>query len=110
MAKKRFKIFYTSVFLFILFSKVVISAAPILAFHFDKESINAVIMQLEIENNTKETEKAKEKTDKDLWHGIYEIFSFSRPLYYFSSTAMPIEDMEHKQSFYPTVPTPPPNC
>ncbi|MBC7915560.1 MAG: hypothetical protein H7Y07_15725, partial [Pyrinomonadaceae bacterium] len=60
IAKKLFSILFLSIFLL----KMVISVAPLIISHFDKQAVNAVIMQLEIENNAKSND-AKESAVKE---------------------------------------------
>lgn len=97
-------------FLFVFFLKMGISVAPLLL-SIDKETVSAAIMQLELENNKDTSENAKDlqkvfKKGSEI-NLIYEfaVNSFSeesRLKYHFSSK-------KYTTSFYPTVPTPPPN-
>lgn len=101
--------FPTYCFLFIFFSKMFISAAPLAFSHLDNRTINAVIMQLEIEDNAeKGHEKGKEVSIKEYCDSLL-CFSFTNPLTYLESTPIDVEARLHVQTFYPSVPTPPPN-
>ncbi|HEX8576503.1 MAG TPA: hypothetical protein VF677_09435 [Flavobacterium sp.] len=104
VAKKLFSI----LFLFIFFSKMVISVAPFIMSHFDKQAVNAVIMQLEIENNAKSND-VKEYNIKE----YFTVGSFGFALIHPSNLILPImisvDHDKHVQAFYPPVPTPPPN-
>ena len=55
-------------FLFIFFAKMVISVAPMITVQFDSDVVNAVIMQLEIENHsTKGADQVKDSLHKGEW-------------------------------------------
>lgn len=110
MKKELARVIFSGLFLFIFFVKMVISIAPLIVKHCDKKSINAVIMQLEIENNTKESDQAKEKVEKDYVNPLKFLVLDSRFTQSLESKTPTFNDMGHKQSFYPAVPTPPPNC
>ncbi len=106
-ARKLFSI----VFLFIFFAKMVISVAPLVADHMDSEVVNAVIMQLEIENHSaKGSEKAKDCIDKGDWLNGLNKYSFSRPQVVIALGSYVFLRHSPIQAFYPSVPTPPPNC
>ncbi|HXH99953.1 MAG TPA: hypothetical protein VNI52_06770 [Sphingobacteriaceae bacterium] len=104
IASKLFSILFLSIFLL----KMVISGASLLIAHFDKQTVNEVIMQLEIENNAKSNE-GKEKSVKE----YFTWGSFGFALLHFIPLTLPsmisIDHDKHVQAFYPPVPTPPPN-
>ena len=105
MFKEIAKKIFSTVFLFIFFAKMAISVAPLLIVSMDEESVYSVIMQLEIEHQTPKGAEAK-------WEQIQHAhqFNFSRPLIgLVASNTFSSED-RHIQSFYPSVPTPPPNA
>jgi len=108
MSKATAKKLFSILFLTIFFSKMVISIAPIIIAHFDPCSVNAVIMQLEIENDAKPTD-IKEMSVKE----YLTVTSYSVPLVnpVLILTTMTGNDdhAKHLQPFYPSVPTPPPN-
>lgn len=111
MKKKLARKIFGPVFLFIFFSKMVISVAPIIADHLDNNCINAVIMQLEIEHSpAKSSESAKELSSKGDWISLIQHYNFSRPLIYLSIKTSSAKDDAHVQTFYPPVPTPPPSA
>ncbi len=99
------------IFVSIFFIKVFISAAPLILLHFDSKCVNAVIMQLEIESDSsKETSKeVKEGLVKGEWFDRMHHFNFSQPYTHLISPKHALRDMPHVQTFYPTVPTPPPS-
>lgn len=96
---------FSTVFLFIFFAKMAISVAPLIIGNMDERSVYSVIMQLEIEHQTPKGAEAK-----------WEEF---QTLNQYNFTQLPIEliktkvysfENTHIQSFYPSVPTPPPNA
>lgn len=90
---------------------MVISVAPVIANHLDSKIVNAVIMQLEIEtNSSKGVDQAKDSLSKGEWLSGFYNFNFEQPhklIAYKEYTAF--QDY-HIEAFYPTIPTPPPNC
>lgn len=99
------------VFLFIFFAKMVISIAPLVADHMNSEVVNAVIMQLEIEHNsTKSADQSKDCLYKGEWVNGFSKFNFSRPQVSISLNQYTFLGDSPIQAFYPSVPTPPPNC
>lgn len=110
MKKEFARYSFSLVFLFIFFVKMVISIEPLIADHFDNKLVNTVIMQLEIETNaSKGLDQVKDTLVKAEWlNGFYK-FSFSRPD---SSVAINNYILMYScqiQTFYPIIPTPPPN-
>ena len=101
--------FVSGVFLFIFLAKMVISIAPLVVNFSDNEHIRAVILQLEIENHAKETDTTKDKAAKDFWTTTKSPFQVSAPLFHFFLMP-PVEKHSDIESFYPSVPTPPPNA
>ncbi|WP_411273955.1 hypothetical protein [Daejeonella sp.] len=111
MEKKFAKKLFSYVFLFIFFAKMVISVAPMVASHMDSEVINAVIMQLEIENHsTKGVDQAKDSLNKGEWLSGSSKFKFCNPQVDICSNKYILLRDYPFQAFYPSVPTPPPNC
>ena len=105
MFKEIAKKIFSAVFLFIFFAKMAISVAPLLFGNLDDESIYSVIMQLEIEHQTPKGSEGK-------WDEILIInhFNFCQPLSAVSKSKIFTFQDRHVQSFYPPVPTPPPNA
>ncbi len=99
---------FCGLFLFVFFAKMVISVAPLIVGHFDKDAIHAVLMQLEIEKESKEDSLEKEKFGKEFWDASHSAILPSRPVSYLKKIS-PQGDKYKHQSFYPTVPTPPPD-
>src|SRR6476661_10823154 len=97
---------FSYIFLFIFFAKMVISVAPLIAKSFDKEAINAVIMQLELEHNAKEVEVEK-KMGKEIGSDLFA-FNFEQPILHLQKENYYPVDVRHDQHYFPAVPTPPP--
>lgn len=102
VAKKTFSIIFLSIFL----SKMVISVAPLVIAHIDSKSMNAVIMQLEIEH-PKSTD-VKDTAIKEFLNLNTFRIGYLNP--FLILTRVFIDDHnKHLRVFYPSVPTPPPN-
>lgn len=104
------RLVFSILFLFVFFVKMGISIAPLLL-SIDKETVSAVIMQLELENSKDTSENAKDlqkvfKKGSEL-NLIYE-FAIN-PLSEESLLKYHFNSKEYTTSFYPSVPTPPPN-
>ena len=104
MFKEIAKRAFTTVFLFIFFTKMAISVAPLIVGNLDEKSVYSVIMQLEIEHQTPKGAEAK-------WEEIQTLnsYNFSRPFVAVVNFMGFSSENSHIQSFYPSVPTPPPN-
>jgi hypothetical protein len=94
----------SGVFLFIFFTKMAISVAPLLIGDLDEKCVYNVIMQLEIEHESPKGAEAK-------WEEILNVnnFKFSKPVLELLHSKTQCFEDAHVQSFYPSVPTPPPN-
>ena len=108
MKKEVGKIIFSYIFLTIFTVKMVISVAPLIISHFDKQAVNAVIMQIEIENNGK-TSDVKEIAVKEYFTLSSFRFTLVHPVQLILSSMISIDHDKHVQAFYPPVPTPPPN-
>lgn len=89
---------------------MVISVAPIIASFLDSKCVYGVIMQTEIENDASpDVIKIKKELSKEFFHPTY-IFAIANfdDLASIKLVALNVE--AHCQTFYPTVPTPPPNA
>jgi hypothetical protein len=105
-AKKTFSLLFISIFMI----KMIIAAVPLLYSFNCNGTVRAVILQLEIEDNKeKPTEKMKELTAKD-YCSLPPSYTFELPLSYIDIKRLAAEAQLHIQTFYPPVPTPPPNC
>jgi len=111
MKKESARLIFGLVFLFIFFVKMVISIAPLLADHMDSEIVNAVIMQLEIEtNSSKGADQAKDSLTKGEWLSGFYKFNFEQPHKLIAYKEYIALQDYHIEAFYPTIPSPPPNC
>lgn len=90
---------------------MVISVAPMITAQLDSDVVNAVIMQLEIENHsTKGVDQAKDSLNKGEWLSGLSKFKFCNPQIDLVSKLYILLGDYPLQAFYPSVPTPPPNC
>lgn len=111
MKKEIFRIAFSFLFLFIFFTKMVISVAPLVASHLDSNFMNSVIMQVEIEHqSTKGSEGAKDNLSKGEWLSGITKFNFTTPQICLSFRGYSSHDSLKVTAFHPSVPTPPPNC
>lgn len=108
MREEKTKKFFSVLFLAIFCLKMLISIAPLLIAHFDRTAVNAVIMQLEIENNAKQGD-VKEATIKEFLTFNNSRLAFSHPVIVVLPSMICVDHDKHLQAFYPSVPTPPPN-
>jgi hypothetical protein len=99
---------FSNIFLFIFFVKMMITLTPLIKNHFDREIMNAVIMQLEIENNAKGGSDTSKELFKDYLFSLTNS-NFSRVLQCLIATPSVDNEDAHLRTFYPSVPTPPPN-
>ncbi|PRY54427.1 hypothetical protein B0I27_102193 [Arcticibacter pallidicorallinus] len=103
IAKKVFSIIFLSIFM----SKMVISVAPLVIAHIDSKSMNAVIMQLEIEHP--KSADVKDSAIKEFLNlNTIKIGSISPVLVLMR--VFVDDHTKHRRVFYPSVPTPPPNA
>lgn len=87
---------------------MMITLSPVIVKHFDRDIMNAVIMQLEIENNAKGSSDISKELVKDyLYSSADDIFS--RVLQCLIATPSVDDEAAHLRTFFPSVPTPPPN-
>ncbi|TKB98210.1 hypothetical protein [Pedobacter cryotolerans] len=110
MLLRKYRLLITIAFMGIFAIKMVISGAPVIFTHLDRSLMNAVIMQLEVENNGDETQKVSLK-----------LVECKQMFQRFDLTYIPIEIdygvsnsfIEHSRRYvdphHPSVPTPPPN-
>ena len=112
MFLRKYKYIIVSAFMFIFMAKMGISGAPAFCKCIDKDIMNAVIMQIELEHDSgkdasKETSKFSDFKLLELNHPIFS--------YEFSSSHIVLKSsfIEHfiryVDLYHPTVPTPPPN-
>jgi len=103
---------FAKLFFAIFFAKMFISTAPIFIHQFDRDALLQVVMQLEIENNNGKSgigDQVKDIFAKDYAKSIIH-FTLQPPTDFFTQTNFITDDERHIRAFYPSVPTPPPNC
>jgi len=112
MRTKKVRKLYSVLFLTIFFLKMVISIAPIYASLYDSRHVMAVILQLEIENHSGKSNCSDTNTEnftKEFATMVDWNISMT-PLRYLAVKQYAVDDDTSVKSFYPSVPTPPPNC
>jgi hypothetical protein len=111
MLYRKYRVFIVIAFLGIFSSKMIISGAPVFFVQFNKQIMNAVIMQIEQEH-TSDGESGKtglKYTDYKLveFHHIDTYFTI---LVHFGINNSFIEHSKrYVDPYHPSVPTPPPN-
>lgn len=110
MFLRKYRISIVIAFLFVFSAKMVISGAPVFFSHLDKEIMNSVIMQIELEHSLDgEGGKAKVKLYDYKVDFQYE-YNFSAELIQIGISNSFIEHFKrYVDPFHPSVPTPPPN-
>jgi hypothetical protein len=110
MRLKKYRLFIVIAFLGIFSSKMIISAAPVFIAHMDKEVMNNVIMQVELEHGS---DSDSGKVLKFVDHKIINHYASDALLplrYHFYITNGYIAHFKrYINPFHPAVPTPPPN-
>lgn len=101
-AKKVFSIIFLAIFI----SKMVISVAPLVIAHIDSKSMNAVIMQLEIEHP--KSSDVKDSAIKEFLNLNTLKIGYVSPVLVLMRVFID-DHTKHIRVFYPSVPTPPPN-
>ena len=108
MIKSRTQKILSLFFLSIFFVKMAISVAPLIISHCDSKTVNAVIMQLEIENHKAEDDNVKDPLLKEYLNTNFD-FCFLNPYAHLKPVSEFLKEEKHTILFYPPVPTPPPN-
>lgn len=110
MGLKKYSLFIVIAFMSIFSAKMVISAAPVFFAHFDKDHINNVIMQVELEHGADgDSGKTLKFVEfKLINHHASDAFLPLRYHFYINNSY--IEHFKrYVNPFHPSVPTPPPN-
>jgi hypothetical protein len=87
-------------------TKMAISVAPLVIAHIDSKSMNAVIMQLEIEHP--KSSDVKDSTMKEFLNLNTLRIGYVTPVLVLMRVFID-DHTKHIRVFYPSVPTPPPN-
>jgi hypothetical protein len=109
---RKYKYIITAVFLGIFLMKMAISGAPLFFSSSDKEILNAVIMQVELEHgNSQDAGKDISKLGDIKFFGLDNMFSvYELPVFNLSISNSFIEHYKrYVDPHHPSVPTPPPN-
>jgi hypothetical protein len=109
MFKRKHQLFVVITFLSIFCAKMLISAAPVFLQHMDKELINSVIMQVELEHGS---DGDSGKIVKFIDHKIisHSYMTFVPLVFNFMiSNEFLNHSKRYVNPYHPSVPTPPPN-
>lgn len=105
------KIGYSLFFLAVFFTKMTISTAPIFLI-IDKKVANEAIMQLELENNAKES-PSETKDNTNIFKKGIDFIHYNN---FVMAQILTLDDIDYHfvskqyiKTFFPRVPTPPPN-
>ena len=112
MLYRKYRVLIVIAFLGIFSAKMMIAGAPVFFVQFNKQLMNAVIMQIELEHEggkdaAKDTAKFTDFKLIELNHPIFS-YEFSSSHFFLKSSF--IEHFKrYVDPYHPTVPTPPPN-
>ncbi len=110
MRLQRFRLFIVFAFLGIFTVKMLISVAPVFVAHMDKQVMNDVIMQVELEHGSDGDSGKTLKFVDGKHHDLQAIQSYLPVRYHFHVNNSFIEHFKrYVNPFHPAVPTPPPN-
>lgn len=110
MLLRKYRLFIAIAFMGVFATKMVISGAPVIFSHLDKSLMNAVIMQLEVENSGDDTQKPSLKFVE--YKQLFQRFDLSYvPLEmdYGVTNSFIEHSRRYVDPYHPSVPTPPPN-
>ena len=110
MFLRKYRVLIVIAFMGIFTAKMVISGAPVFFAHLDKSLMNAVIMQLEAENNGEDSGKGNVKfADHKLMLPHYEVIYVPLLINQGITNSFIDHSRRYVDPYHPSVPTPPPN-
>jgi len=111
MFLRKYRILIVAAFLCIFSAKMAISGAPVFLAHLDKDIMNAVIMQIELEHSADGEGGAKAKIKLcDYKVDFHYEYNFSTEQIQVGVSNSFIDHFKrYVDPFHPSVPTPPPN-
>ncbi|MES2416913.1 MAG: hypothetical protein V4541_01935 [Bacteroidota bacterium] len=110
MPLRKYRLLIVIAFMSIFTAKMVISGAPVFFAHLDKTLMNAVIMQLEVENHSDDAGKSKVKfVDHKFMFHRYDLAYVPLPTHKNVNNGILDRFKRYLDPFHPAVPTPPPN-
>jgi len=110
MFLRKYRILIVIAFMGIFSAKMVISGAPVFFAHLDKNLMNAVIMQLEVENQGDDTGKGSIKfADHKLMFQRYDLIYVPVLIDFGITNSFIDHSRRYVDPYHPLVPTPPPN-
>lgn len=109
MSKRKYQFFVAIIFLSVFCAKMLISAAPVFLQKVDKELVNSVIMQVELEHGSdSESGKTVKYVDFKIINHTYT--TYIPVVYDFMLTNSFLKHSKrYVNPYHPSVPTPPPN-
>ncbi len=110
MSRRKYQLFVALTFLSLFCAKMLISAAPVFFQTMDKELVNSVIMQVELEHGSDgETGKTLKYVDFKIINHTYNS-AYIPVVYDFMLTNSFLKHSKrYVNPYHPSVPTPPPN-
>ena len=110
MLLRKYRLLITIAFMGIFGIKMVISGAPVIFTHLDKSLMNAVIMQLEVENTGDETQKTSFKfVEYKQLSQRFDLIYVPVVIDYGVTNSFIEHSRRYVDPYHPSVPTPPPN-
>ncbi|GEM_PF-256350 len=109
MSKRKYQFFVAIIFLSVFCAKMMISVAPVFLQKVDKELVNSVIMQVELEHGV-DTENGKTAKYVDFKIISHTYSTYTPVVYDFRLTnTFQKHFKRYVNPYHPSVPTPPPN-
>ncbi|MES2458387.1 MAG: hypothetical protein V4594_22705 [Bacteroidota bacterium] len=110
MFLRKYRAYLVIIFLCVFSAKMVISGAPVFLAHIDKEIMNSVIMQIELEHSADgDSGKVKVKLC-DYKIDFHSDYNFAAELVLIRVSNSSIDHSKrYVDPYHPSVPTPPPN-
>jgi hypothetical protein len=110
MLLRKYRVLIVIAFMGIFSAKMVISGAPVFFAHLDKSLMNAVIMQLEVENHGDDASKGNVKfSDHKLMIHYYDLTYVPLLINLGITNSFIDHSRRYVDPYHPSVPTPPPN-
>jgi hypothetical protein len=110
MSKRKYQFFVAIIFLSVFCAKMIISAAPVFLQQMDKELVNSVIMQVELEHGSdSESGKTLKYVDFKIINHTYAAYIPPVVYDFMLTNSFLKHSKRYVNPYHPSVPTPPPN-
>ena len=110
MSRRKYQFFVALTFLSLFCAKMLISAAPVFLQKIDKELVNDVIMQVELEHGSDgETGKTLKYVDFKIINHTYTSTLVPMLYDFMLTNSFLNHSKRYVNPYHPSVPTPPPN-